>query len=56
MANRELKAVISKKSEKEIKKAIDKIEETGAILKGLKIGEKTINGVSVSVLRILVEV
>lgn len=56
MADRELKAVISKKSEKEIKKAIDKIEETGATLKELKIGNEIVNGVSVSILRILVEV
>jgi ACT domain-containing protein len=56
MASRELKVVISKKSETQIKKAIDKIDESGAAVKGLKLGKKTVNGMSVSVLKILVEV
>lgn len=56
MASRELKVVISKKSEKQIKKAIDKIDETGALVQGLKIGKKTVNGMSVSILKILVKV
>jgi len=56
MANRELKVVISKKSEKELKKAMEKINESGAEVNGLKLGKKTVNGISVSVLKILVEV
>jgi hypothetical protein len=56
MASRELNVVISKKSEIEIKKAIDKIDETGVSVKELKIDKKVINGISVSILKILVEV
>jgi len=56
MASRELNAVISEESEIQIKKAIDKIDETGVSVKGLKIEKKTVKGISVSILKILVEV
>lgn len=56
MADRELKVVISKKSEQQIQKAIEKIDETNATVKRLKIEKKMVDGVSVPVLKILVTV
>jgi len=56
MASRELKVVISKQSEKELEKAINKIAETGVAVKGLKMGKEIENGISVPILKILVEV
>ena len=53
MADRELKAVISKESKSQLKEAIDKIDETEATIKGLEITE-TNDGASV--LKILLEV
>ncbi len=56
MAKRELKVVLSKKSAIQIDRAIDRIDPKTMQLKGLKMGQKTVNGVKVPVLRILVEV
>jgi|TARA_R110002167_G_scaffold248003_9_gene453979 hypothetical protein len=56
MAFRELKVVISKKSEKELKKAIDQISAQDADIEELKLGNISVDGVSVSVLKIKVSI
>tara|TARA_R100001377_G_scaffold30112_1_gene16459 strand:+ start:748 stop:918 length:171 start_codon:yes stop_codon:yes gene_type:complete len=56
MAKRKVEVVVSKKSEVEIRKGLREIEEKGARITGLELGSKVVDGVSVSILRVLLEV